>query len=292
MVLKPPSLLALLFAVTFLPAHALAQADSGADGQTSRPENGYWSDGGKPRWFLAQRSEVGPPYFKPYVSAGYGLPHWIWAGVDVNAIVTPEMAQLYAGVRAATPLLDLAFGLRDTWSFSKPLLAPADRFSGADVDGAPGPSLRYLAWEGEAVAILPLPYSAVGADFIAVHTLDVPPDRALYDESYRVIVDDPMFFNLRMGAVARLLREDALKVGFLCEYLFGTGRGQTVRVGPVAMLQLTDHLDVNATVTMPVHSPDDLGLVLGTYAAAGLRYRTATGEKRPEPPWGGRIIPW
>jgi hypothetical protein len=45
-------------------------------------------------------------------------------------------------------------------------------------------------------------------------------------------------------------------------------------------------------MTLPVHSPDRLGLVMGTYAAAGLRYRTATGEKRPAPPWGGRIIPW
>lgn len=288
---SPFVILACLLVTAVSPAPASAQQDAGADAQNNRPENGYWSDG-KPRWFIAQRSEIGPPYAKPYLSVGYGLPHWIWTGVDVNAIFTPEMAQFYTGVRAATPLIDLAFGLRDTWSFDKPLLVPADRFDEDAVDGAPGASVRYLAWEAEAVGILPLPHAAVGVDFIAVHTLDVPADRALYDESYRVIVDDPLFFNVRMGAVARLLREDSLKVGGVVEYLFGTGRGSTVRVGPALMLQLTDHLEVNATVTLPVSSPDDLGLVLGTYAAAGLRYRTATGERRPEPPWGGRFIPW
>jgi hypothetical protein len=285
--------LLLLIAVGTFPALAIAQQDMGVDveGANERPENGYWSEG-KPRWFLAQRTELGPPYIKPYVSAGYGLPHWIWTGVDVNAIATLDMVQLYAGLRAASPVLDLAFGLRDTWSFDKPLLVPADRFTGADVRDASGASLRYLAWEAEAVAVVPLPHFAVAADFIAVRTLDVPADRAIYDESYRVIVDDPLFFDLRAGAVVRLLREQALKVGPVVEYLFGTGRGTSVRLGGAVILQLTDHLEASATVTVPVRSPDQLGLVLGSYAAAGVRYRTATGEKHPTPPWGGRIIPW
>src|SRR5262245_57142387 len=95
---------------------------------TERPENGYWSVG-KPRLFLSTRSEFGVPYAKPYVSAGYGLPHWIWTGVDVNSILTMDCFQVYGGVRAATPILDLAFGVRDTWSFSKPFLAPRDAYT-------------------------------------------------------------------------------------------------------------------------------------------------------------------
>jgi hypothetical protein len=281
------------FVVLCPAAPAAAQQDTGLAGNrgSDRPENGYWSEG-KPRLFVATRSELGPPYMKPYISFGYGLPHWIWTGLDINAIVTMDMVQTYFGVRGATPIIDLAFGLRDTWSYTKPLLEPADSFSAGDVDRAPGPSARYWAWEAEAVGIIPLPHFAVAADFIAIRTLDVPPDRAVYDESYRVIVDDPLFFNLRAGVVARLMREKALKVGPVVEYLFGTGRGTTVRLGAAFIIQLTDHLEASATMTLPVRSPDRLGLVMGTYAAAGLRYRTATGEKRPEPPWGGRFIPW
>jgi len=279
-----------LFLLLFFALPAAAQHDMGVGG-AGRPENGYWSEG-KPRWFVATRNELGPPYIKPYVSFGYGMPHWIWTGVDVNAIVTMDMAQAYVGVRGATPILDLAFGLRDTWSYTKPLLTPADSYSADDVDDAPGASARYWAWEAEAVAIIPLPHAAVAADFIAIRTLDVPADRAIYDESYRVIIDDPLFFNLRAGAVARLLREDAMKVGPVVEYLWGTGRGTTVRLGGAFIIQLTDHVEASATLTMPVHSPDRLGIVMGTYAAAGLRYRTATGEKKPESPWGGRFIPW
>ena len=272
-----------------LPARLRAEEPAPVAGP--RPDLGYWSTG-KPRLFLSTRSELGLLYVKPYLSAGYGQPHWIWGGVDANAMSTLEFAQWYAGVRAATPLLDLAFGLRDTWSFQKALLQPARSFSRADVLDAPGPSAHYLAWEGEAVAILPLPYSALVADFIFVRTQDVPQGRLLYEENYRAIVADPLFFTLRTAAVARLLRQDALKVGLLTEYVFGTGRPHdVVRVGPVAALQLTDHLQAQVGVTFAVHSPDRLGLVLGAYGVAGLRYQWASGERNPQPPWRGRLIP-
>ena len=257
----------------------------------SRPENGYWSVG-RPRLFLAMRSELGTPYAKPYVSAGYGMPHWIWTGIDVNAIATFEFVQAYAGVRAATPILDLAFGMRDTASYGKPFLAPADSFNHAAVVDAPGANARYWAWEAEAVAVAPLPHAAVVADFIMVRTLDVPKGDYVYDESYRAVVKNPLFYVLRAAAVARFLNEDSFKLGVLSEFVFGTGRDKpVVRLGPAAALQLTDHLEINAALTLVVSSPDSLGLALGTYGVAGVRYRWATGERDPKLPWRGDIIP-
>ena len=93
---------------------ATANAEPGAP----RPSNGYWSEG-EPRPFVSAKIELGIPYAKPGFSFGYGMPHWLWAGVDVNAISTLEFVQTYAGVRAASPFLDLAFGARDTWSYGK-----------------------------------------------------------------------------------------------------------------------------------------------------------------------------
>jgi hypothetical protein len=256
-----------------------------------RPEDGYWSEG-KPRIFVSTRSEIGILYAKPYLSFGYGLPHWIWAGLDVNGIITPEFVQGYAGVRAASPVLDLAFGVRNTKSFSKPLLVAASSYGEADVLPGQGEGARYWAWEAEIVATAPLPYSALIADFIAVRTLDVPAGRLVYDESYRGVVRSPLFFVLRTGAVARLLNEEALKVGVVVEHLFGTGRNQPIwRVGPAFALQITDHLEAMAALTLHVAGPDALGLALGAYGVAGVRYRWATGEQRPELPWTGEIIP-
>ncbi len=259
--------------------------------EAARPSYGYWSEG-DPRWFLATKSDLGTGYIKPYVSAGYGLPHWIWAGVDLSSITTFEFTQVYAGVRAASPVLDLAFGVRDTWSFEKPFLAPKSSYRAADLLGPPGSSARYWAWEGEAVGILPLPHFALLGDFIVVRTLDVPSGLFVYDESYRAIVKNKLFMALRAAPVALFLKDNALKLGVLGELLFETGRqGNVTRLGPVAALSLTDHLEAVAGVTMVVSSPDSLGFALGTYGTACLRYRWATGEKKPTLPWRGEWIP-
>jgi hypothetical protein len=256
-----------------------------------RPEYGYWSES-KPRWFISSKSDLGTAYGKPYFSGGYGLPHWIWAGVDLNALSTLEFGQVYGGVRASAPLVDLAFGFRDTFAYQKPFLVPRRSYRDEDVLTGPGPKARYWAWEAEAVGILPLPYSAILVDYIAVKTLDAPGNRYLYDESYRAVIGKPFFQVVRVAAVARFLRESALKVGVLSEMLFSTGRDRPVfRLGPAAALQLTDHLEALATLSVAVSSPDSLGLALGAYGLAGVRYRWATGEPAPKLPWQGPWIP-
>lgn len=278
-----------------VPQDSETLANEGAEGAAEeRPENGYWSVG-RPRWFLAARPELGTPYAKPYISLGYGMPHWLWLGVDVNAIVTLEMAQAYAGVRAASPILDLAFGIRDTWSFDKNFMMPVPgrRYTRGDVLDGPGDRARYWAWEAEAVGVIPLPYGGLVGNVIVVRTLDVPENLYVYDESYRAIVAKPLFVTLRFAAVARFMNEYAVRVGVLTEHVFETGRPDPIwRVGPIASVMITDHLEAMAGVTIAVASPDDLGLALSTYGIAGVRWRWATGEAKPEAPWEGDFIPW
>jgi hypothetical protein len=257
-----------------------------------RPEYGYFS-AGEPRWFVSTKSDLGTPYLKPFFSAGYGVPHWLWVGADLNAIVTTEIAQFYTGVRAAAPVLDVAFGVRDTWSYQKRFLAPRNSYTRSAVYDPTRPRARYWAWELEVVGAVPLPYSALVADFVLVRTLDVPSGQLVFDESYRAIVADPTFAVIRIAAVARLLNENSLKIGPLIEHVFETGRaGSVVRLGPAFSLQLTDHLEAAAAITVPISSPDRLGLTLGSYGTACLRYRWATGETKPEWPWGGQLIPF
>src|SRR4029077_17076899 len=101
---------------------------------------------------------------------------------DVNAITTLEFAQAYAGVRASSPLLDLAFGVRDTGSFGNPFLVPRTSFRREDVLNGNDAPARYWAWEAEVVAVLPLPHSAWLLDFIVVRTLDAAEGSSLYEE--------------------------------------------------------------------------------------------------------------
>ena len=108
---------------------------------------------------------MGLPYAKPYLSFGYGKPHWIWTGVNINAIATLEFIQGYVGVRASTPVIDLAFGARNTKSYGKAFLVPAPHYTEDSLMDAPGEGARYWAWEAEVVATAPLPHAAV----IAVH---------------------------------------------------------------------------------------------------------------------------
>jgi hypothetical protein len=275
--------------------HARAQSaekPKAAEQKEKRPENGYWSEGDW-RFFVASRNELGLPYMKPYFSAGYGLPHWIWAGVDLNAIITMEVLEIFGGLRLATPVFDVSFGVRPNWSFNKPFLPKQARYTSSDVWNAPGGLARYWAAELDALALVPLPYSALGVNFVMVHTWDTPPNSALYEESYRLITHTATFYMLRFVALARILNESSLRFGVLAEYGFGTGRGQGVwRAGPVVSAQLTDHLQFNAGVTLKIDSPDQLGLTLGAFGTAGFRYQWATGERRPELPWKGDLIPF
>lgn len=280
-----------------LPAAAqedLLSSGSRADNRDPhvRPENGYWSVG-VPRWFVSTKSELGAPYVKPYFSIGYGLPHWIWGGVDANAILTTSMSQVYSGLRAATPVFDVAFGARNTWSFDKPFLDPQSSFDRRTVLDPQGPRERTLALEFEAMATIPLPHAAIVGDFVMVDTLDLPAGKYLYDESYRLVTRKPFFCVARLAGIVRFLHENALKIGVLSEYGFNTGRDSGVlRVGPIAMVQVTDHVQIAAAVTLMVDSPDHLGLMLGAYGVAGIRYQWATGERRPDLPWRGGVIPF
>ncbi|HKP55343.1 MAG TPA: hypothetical protein VJV78_01405 [Polyangiales bacterium] len=209
----------------------------------------------------------------------------------MNAILIRDCWQVYTGVRAATPVFDLAFGVRDTWSFQKPFLRPQESFTYNELVRAPGANARYWAWEAEAVGIVPLPNAAIAFDFIAVGMLDKPEGAMVYDESYRAIVRDDLYFVARFIALARFMNEESLKVGVLVEHLFDTGRPPLSRIGPMFSLQLTDHLDVNAVLTVVVSGPDHLGLVQGSYGVLGVRWRWASGERDPQPPWSGKIIP-
>ena len=144
----------------------------------------------------------------------------------MNAISTLEIGQVYGGVRGSTPLFDLAFGFRDTFSYQKPFLIPRASFHDEDVLSGSGPKARYWAWEAEAVASSRYRIRRFSWTTSPSRRSTSLRNRFIYDESYGPVIGKPFFQVLRVAAVARFLHESALKIGVLTEYLFSTGRSR------------------------------------------------------------------
>jgi len=252
------------------------------------PPRSYWEPG-RPRLFLQSRFDIGLNFGKGTVSTGYGLPHWIWIGPEVFAISTTEFGAIYGGVRASSPILDIAFGYRNNYSYRRTFFAPRDTYTKHDVDEEGRPNARYLTWELELSGLVPLfgGYAIWAADLDKI--LDAPPDVAVYEESNRVIVDTPWLLGLRAGYLYPITGNGGnggIKLGAVVDYVIQPNRmgKNTIRVGPIGLITLTDHLEILGLATFTVASPDDLGFFLGTWAVACFRYKWATGERHPHFP--------
>jgi hypothetical protein len=80
----------------------------------------------------------------------------------------------------------------------------------------------------------------------------------------------------RLGYLYGFGESKDVKLGAMVEYLVTPGRPKNVtRVGPVLVVSATQHIEVLFTTTVPVSSPDRLGIYEGSYGFLGLRLRWA-----------------
>lgn len=254
-------------------------AEGDADSTASRLSP--WSDG-EPRLFVSARLELGL-YMKPQVAVGYGKPYWLWVGMEAYPMSTLSFGAGYAGVRAVLPFADLRVGARDTFSYYRTFLTPADRFVAGDVDSLHGGlNARYATLEAELVTALPIPTGYVVFSVAAYDAFDAPREKYLYEESLRGVMRPPYIAGGRLAYVMGFGRADFVKIGLLGEAVLLVGREATIwRVGPVAEITLTDHLDAQAALTGVVSSPDALGTWDGPFGVLGLVYRWASGDPHP-----------
>ncbi|MEO7095680.1 MAG: hypothetical protein ABI175_20650, partial [Polyangiales bacterium] len=244
----------------------------------------YWSEGDA-RPFLSSRLDAGFGYGKAQLAVGYGKPHWIWIGAEAFAITTYEFAAFYAGIRAYLPFVDVALGVRDNYSYKFGFLEQREHHDSAEVKGTSGTHARYLAWEACLSGGLPVPGGYALWEGTVDIVTDTPPNVHLYEESIRAIMQPPKIIMARLGYLLAFGRNDFIKVGVLGEGIFLPGRdAHVLRIGPVANVNLTDHLEALGVVTFAVKSPDSLDTVLGGWAILGLRYKWATGDKLPRFP--------
>ena len=241
-------------------------------------EETYWSLGAT-RLFVSSTIDVGYLYFRPRLSIGYGKPHWSWIGAEISPSITSSSVLEYAGLRAASRYVDIRAGGRYAFSFSHKLLAPQRSYSRDDIDTRAGQPSRYAALDAEVTFSIPLPVGGLFGIASASGILGIPAGLYVFDEALHTVVKPALLARQRLG-YAFTFRD--LTIGAFGEVIENPGRNlTTVRVGPTAGLQISDHLDLFATFAFVVASKDTIGLTGGDLGTLGVRYRWASGEAVP-----------
>ncbi|MDB4993061.1 MAG: hypothetical protein JWM74_493 [Myxococcaceae bacterium] len=244
----------------------------------------YWADT-KPRWFVSGYLEGGA-YLKPQLQAGYGQPHWIWVGVDAYPVVTFAFAGAYAGFRFSLPIFDMKIGARNSLSFDRSYLTRKPTYEANDVDHVHDHGqVRYTTIEGNISGVVPLPHSYLVASVDAYYLPDVPNGLDMYEESLRVVARAPWVIGNRVAYAVKLGKNGFIKAGVLGELVLVPKReAVTWRVGPAAIVNITDHLDGLIALSLPVSSTDHLGIFEGSFGVLGVSYAWATGDEHPRFP--------
>ena len=236
-----------------------------------------WEDGA-PRPFAAGRLEAGL-HGRVLAQAGYGRPHWTWAGVQGAAFVTAHTSGVEAAVRGALPFLDLQLSTRRTRSFDRPPLAARATHDEAELSGGHA-TLTVL--DADLSGLLPAPAGLLAWEVEWVRPLELERGRHAFEETWQVAIDGggaaafrlgwligPLLGRVRLGPSAELVR------------LLGARDATVWRAGGALFVGLGRHLSLVATALVPVSGPDRFDTATATYGTLALRYALATGNPAP-----------
>lgn len=231
-----------------------------------------------PRLFVATTVDVGYVYARPRVTLGYGKPFTTFVGLDVNPIATSTGLGLYGGLRGAVPYLDLRVGAREFWAFSHTYLPPAESYDRIDLETRSDHRARYLTWEAELDATVPLGPGHLVLRGSASYVAGVPEGKYVFEETLHVIVAPPLVWRVRSGYALSFGPRRQHSVGLVADLLDIPKRDDsvTLRVGPILRFVLSRRVDVRGSFVATVVSPDRIGLVGGDFTELGVRYRWAS----------------
>jgi hypothetical protein len=238
---------------------------------------------GAARPFASGSATVGVLSARAEVMLGYGRPFWMATGFVAQATTTAEFFSGLVALRTVLPFVETTFGMREVASYWRAIFPTRAAYSRTDVRNAPGDSSKVLYAHLEIAANLPLGRSVVFANLMWTKPLDLARDHAVFDESHRIVLDRRGTVLIRTGALWGFPVGFAdVRVGPWAEvFVLPRSGSPVVRIGPVATIRWTPHLDSLVGFNTPIAGPDDLGLVLGSFAFLNVRYRVATGERHP-----------
>jgi len=244
-----------------------------------------WSEGSA-RPFISGRAIPGFGYGRFALTAGYGKPHWLWAGAEGIATVTPMYAAVQAGLHVSAVVVDLMITVRRTYAFDHTLIPTADSLDSADLKQANQPAVKSTVIDASLWGFVPYGRWLLTWELTYVRPLGQDSSMLLYEEVQRAVIASDGVVTSKLGPMMNLSASGQVYVGVLAEHLSLLGRRDSLvfRIGPNVWIQLSRQWNLFGYCTWPVQGPDHLGAWSGMYGAGGFLYRFATGESRGHAP--------
>ncbi|MCB9789224.1 MAG: hypothetical protein H6744_21320 [Deltaproteobacteria bacterium] len=239
---------------------------------------GHW-EAGRVRPFVSSNIDVGLLYLRPRFSFGYGRPFWLWAGVEVNPILSLEQVGAYGGLRLASSYVDLRVGARYAYAIGHSFLARLDHYEREDVESRAGPHSTYVSLETELSASIPAGPGAILSETALTLITGVDPGYNVFEETIRVVADPPFVWRQRLGYALRVRKKGALSIGVVAEVVGNPARDLfVVRGGVLVRMQLFYNLSLRGTFVPVLWSPDSLGAIGSDTFQIGIRWLWASGD--------------
>ncbi len=209
---------------------------------------------------------------------GYGRPHYIWAGADVNPLVSSGGLGGYFGGRATHPNADLRLGGRYFYSFNRAFLRPLDRYDHIDVESRVGPQASYLSWEAEFTYDIPIGFGSIIGELAGTIVTGVDDGYYVFEDTINAVVAPPYVWRSRVGYAFTFGFRRALKLGLVGEVVGNPKRDALIyRAGGIISLRMSNSWQARAFAIPVISSPDALGAMGGDSFEIGIRHYWATG---------------
>lgn len=278
-------------ALTCLFGCALNASCARADGQAtgSPPDSeqarheehaapGYW-EGQPSRWFASGMVHVGA-YSGARLSTGFGKPHWTWVGLQSQVATSSQFVAAEIALRADMLGINANIGLRRIWTYGhrRPLLKPT--YEDSDLVDGSHPLSRYNSLFAGLWGFVPVGPTLAYWEASGLYVPGMGTGRALFSEFFRYTMDGSTAAMVRAVVWYKFL-EDSLLIGPAFDSAFDGNRPAVIRLGGSAIYRLSAHLTIQALLTVPVSSPDNIGWFTQSWGAGQIAFTYATDEPAP-----------
>jgi hypothetical protein len=239
----------------------------------------FW---GRERVFVSGILDLGFLFLQPRFHVGYGVPHEMWVGAEVDPIISGSGIGVYAGVRGEIPFGDLRVGGRYRYNWTRSFLETLDGYDHLQLRDRSGPNASYLSFETQLSLDIPVESTAFVSEITATYVFPFEQGFFLYEDTLRVITSTPSW----VWSVSAAWRfhfgpDDAFSIQPGAELVHLVARDEFVlRVGLRAAIRMWPDLQVRLIAMPAIVSPDSLGGAGGHSFLLGLRYRWATDTPR------------
>jgi hypothetical protein len=231
------------------------------------------------RWFVATEVDLGVLFATPRVQFGYGKPHHLYVGLDVNPTISLSSLGGYTGLRLRHPIVELSVGTSIVYSFRRTTLPRQASYRRDEVNLRNGPLARYTVVESELQLEIPAGTGEIITEIHGLMIVGAPQGRNLFEEGIDQVVQPPFAARFRGGYALELGERLPTRVGVVGESILLPDRGEVVwRAGLLIRIRIDYRLEIRGNFVAVLASPDPLGLNAGEFAELGLRWRWASGQ--------------